>query len=286
MNGLVISGGGSKGAHSVGAIRYLLGDLKIKFQVMCGVSVGAITAAFLAQFQSGEEEKASYELSKMWSKISTKDIYKPWKFWGRSAALWKDGFYNSEPLINLIRSNISLDKIRKSGKQVSVGMVSLSSGKYTVFDQNSDYFIDSVIASSLFPGMFPPIKIGNEFWMDGGTKQISPIDVAIRAGATDIHAIVTSPEKRIPKFIENPTAIDALKRAIDLSTEKIMSNDIEKVQMHNKLAEHGIIGYHTVKLNIIRPKYNLIEDFLDFDHAKIKEMMEKGYVDAKASLIV
>lgn len=281
MKGLVISGGGSKGSHSVGIISYLLGDLKLDFQILCGVSVGAITAAFLAQFKVGEERQAASKLYQMWSNLSTKDVYIPWKPFGKLLGLLKGGFYNPAPLIKIIKSNISLDRIRESGKQVSVGTISVSSGKYTIFDQTSDYFIDSVIASSLFPGMFPPIKIGNEFWMDGGTKQISPIDIAIKNGATDICAIVTSPEKRIPKFIEKPSAIDSLKRAIDLSTEKIMSNDIEKAHLHNKLAEYGIPGYQFVKLNIIRPKFNLIEDFLDFSPHKIKEMMEIGYKDAQ-----
>ena len=286
MNGLVISAGGSKGAHSIGAIRYLLSDLKINFQIMCGVSVGAITAAFLAQFKTGQEEFAASELCKMWSKLSTKDVYVRWNPFGKWHSFWTGGFYNPAPLIKLIRENISLDKIRQSDKQVSVGTVSLSSGKYTIFDQTSDDFIDAVIASSLFPGMFPPIKIGNELWMDGGMKQISPIDVAIRMGSDNICAIVTSPEKRMSKFINNPTAIDSLKRAIDLSTEKIMSNDIEKAQMHNKLAEHGISGYQYIGLNIIRPKYNLIEDFLDFDPEKIKKMIEIGYLDAKNQIIM
>jgi len=281
MKGLVISGGGSKGAHSVGAISHLLGDLQLDFQIMAGVSVGAITVAFLAQFKVGQEISAASELRKMWSKLSTKDIYVRWQPFGKWHNFWTGGFYNAAPLISLIRENILLDKIRQSGKQVSVGVVSLSSGKYTIFDQTSDYFIDAVIASSLFPGMFPPIKIGNELWMDGGMKQISPIDIAIKMGANDICAIVTSPEKRIPKFIDKPSAIDSLKRAIDLSTEKIMSNDIEKVQMHNKLAKHGVQSYQYIKLNIIRPQYNLIEDFLDFNPRKIQEMMEIGYNDAK-----
>jgi NTE family protein len=222
----------------------------------------------------------------MWSKLSTKDVYVRWKPFGKWHSFWTGGFYDPSPLINLIRGYISLDKIRQSGKQVSVGTVSLSSGKYTIFNQISDNFIDAVIASALFPGMFPPIKIGNELWMDGGTKQISPIDIAIKMGANDIYTIVTSPETRLSKFIDNPTAIDSLKRAIDLSTEKIMSNDIEKAQMHNKLAEHGIPGYQYIKLNIIRPQFNLIEDFLDFDPLKIKKMMEIGYSDARSQFIM
>ena len=60
-----------------------------------------------------------------------------------------------------------------------------------------------------------------------------------------------------------------------------MANDIEKVQMHNILAQAGLSDYKYVKLNILRPDYNLIQSLLDFRPEKIKEMMEKGYADAK-----
>jgi len=283
LKALVFSGGGSKGSFQAGALKYLLGNLKIDFQVLTGVSVGAINAAFLAQFKPGEEREAAEKISIMWSGISTKDVYIPWMPLGRFHSMWKGGFYNPAPMIKLIKSNISLERIRKSGKQVSVGVISLSSGKYQVFDQDNKDFIDAVIASSLFPGMFPPIKIGNELYMDGGLKQISPIDVAIKLGASEVCAIVTSPEKRLPSFIHKPSTIDSLKRAIDLSTEKIMSNDIDKVKMYNKLAAHGIPGYKSVKLNIICPKFNLVEDFLDFNPVKIQEMMETGYECAKVN---
>jgi hypothetical protein len=41
-----------------------------------------------------------------------------------------------------------------------------------------------------------------------------------------------------------------------------------------------------VKLNIIRPENNLIEDLLDFRPEKIREMMEKGYKDAVVKYIM
>jgi len=80
--------------------------------------------------------------------------------------------------------------------------------------------------------------------------------------------------------------VEILKRSIDLSTDKIMANDIEKIEMHNKLASAGLEDRKFVKINILRPDYNLIEDLLDFRPEKIKEMMEKGYADAKYKYIM
>lgn len=282
MRILVLSGGGSKGAYQVGALKYILGEQNVTYDAFCGVSVGAINCAFLSMFKFGEELESIKVLSDLWDKLDTPKIYKRWFPFGRWHAVWKKSFYDSSPLGSLLRQYIDLDKIRSSGKPVNVGTVSLSSGKYTIFDQTSDHFIDAVIASASFPGMLTPVKFLGQLWTDGGVKEISPIKKAVDLGADIIDVIITSPQTRVKRFIENPTTVDVLKRSLDLSTDKIMANDIEKVELHNKLALAGVTDKRYVKINILRPDYNLTEDLLDFSPAKIKEMMEKGYQDAKS----
>ena len=286
MRVLVLSGGGSKGAYQVGALKHILGELNVVYDAFCGVSVGAINCAFLSMFSYGEEYKSIQQLESLWNEIDTSKIYKRWFPFGRWHALWNKSFFDSSPMQNMLRSGLSLEKIRASGKKINVGTVSLSSGKYTIFDQTSDYFIEAVIASASFPGMLTPIKFLGQLWTDGGVKEISPIQKAVEMGADIIDVIITSPQTRIVKFVENPTTVEILKRSIDLSTDKIMANDIEKVHMHNKMAEAGLIDRKVVQLNILRPDYNLIEDLLDFRPEKIKEMMEKGYADAKYKYIM
>lgn len=286
MRALVLSGGGSKGAYQVGALKYIIGDLRTQYDAFCGVSVGAINCAFLSMFTSGFEEESVAKLVSIWSMISTASIYKRWFPLGRWHAVWRKSFYDSSPMHHLLKTNLDLDKIRCGKKSVNVGTVSLSSGKYTIFDQNSDHFIDAVIASASFPGMLTPVEFMGQLWTDGGVKEISPIKKAVELGADVIDVIITSPQTRIKKFIKNPTTVDVLKRSLDLSTDKIMANDIEKVEMYNKLALAGYSDRRVVKINILRPDFNLIEDLLDFSPDKIKDMMEKGYEDAKSKYIL
>lgn len=286
MRVLVLSGGGSKGSYQAGAINYMLGELKIAYDAFCGVSVGAINSAFLGMFSTGQEVEAAHQMAQMWSSLDNSKIYKRWFPFGKWHAIWKKSFFDSAPLRDLVRGAINLDKIRSSGKHVSVGCVSLSSGKYTIFDQTSDHFVDAVIASASFPGMLSPVSFMGQLWADGGVKEISPIKKAVELGADIVDIIVTSPQTRVRRFIENPTTIDILKRSIDLSADKILANDIEKVEMYNKLASVGITYKKNVQLNIIRPDYNLIEDLLDFSPHKLVEMTQKGYDDAKSKLIM
>ena len=48
MYGLVLEGGGAKGAYQAGAIKALL-DNDYKFDLITGTSIGAINGAFLVQ---------------------------------------------------------------------------------------------------------------------------------------------------------------------------------------------------------------------------------------------
>jgi predicted acylesterase/phospholipase RssA len=281
MRFLVLSGGSSKGAYASGCLKYLLGDLKINYSGYCGSSSGAINAGFLAQFPVGQEKMAANQLCNLWSNLDNSKIFQNWKPFGFVHALWKMSLYDSSPFQNLINTHIDLNKIRKSGKTVSVGAVSIHAGKYTNFDQTSDDFIQAIIASASFPAVFQPIKIKDQLWFDGGLKTISPVHTAIDLGASEIDVICTSPEQRNKKFILNPNILDIFKRALDLSTDKIMSNDIEKAVMYNKMALSGLTDKKYIKLNIIRPDFNLIENLLDFDPVKIREMMKLGYEDAK-----
>lgn len=280
MKALVLSGGGSKGAYQAGALKYILGTLRVNYDIFCGVSVGAINVAHLGMYPTGQEKESIKTLTKLWSELDNSKIYKRWWPFGRWHSMWKQSFFDSSPLRDLLMEKIRLDKIRESGKQVNVGCVSLSSGKYTIFNQDFDYFIQAVLASASFPGMLTPVSFLNQLWMDGGMKELSPIKAAIDAGADEIDAIITSPKNRTKRFIENPTTVDVLKRAIDVSTDKIMANDIEKVEMHNRLAQAGFSDKKIVKLNILRPDTNLIEDLLDFSPNKIADMMQRGLLDA------
>lgn len=281
MRALVHSGGASKGAWAAGVIQHLIGDLEIDYDIYTGTSVGAINTSFLAMFKSGEEKQAAALLKEWWLKLNNAKIYRHWPFWGRVAAAWQKSFYDSSPLHSLIRENISLDKIRTSGKQIAVGALNLHTGKYTIFNQDSDDFINAVLASSAFPAAFMPVKINNDLFIDGGVKTISPIKAAIDMGATEIDVITTSPDVRDKKFIQDPSIIDIIRRSFDVATDKILSNDIEIAIMYNKLAEAELSDKKPIKLNILRPHYNLIDNVLDFDPIKIKEMMLCGYNDAK-----
>ena len=286
MKALVCSGGGSKTAWSAGVIQYLLGTLQINYDILAGVSAGALNCSYLSQFKHGEEVLAANMIKDLWSNMTTSKIFKSWHPFGKLHVPWRLSFYDSSPLHNLIKENIKLDKIRASGKKISVGAISITSGKYHTFDETDDDFIEAIMASSAVPGMMCPINMRDQLWVDGGTQELSPIRIAIEQGADEIDVITTSPEVRIKKFIEKPSVIDIVKRTLDLATDKILQNDLDKAFMYNKLAEAGVSGKKPIKFRILRPHNNLMDDLLDFRPDKIRELMRKGFQDGKTKYII
>jgi predicted acylesterase/phospholipase RssA len=279
MKALVLSGGANKGRYQSAVIKYLLQDLKIDYNIFAGVSVGSLNCSFLAQYE--DQVKASNDLETLWNSINNSKIYKSWFPFGPLHAIWKKSIYDSSPLRKLISDNISLEEIRKSGKTVTTGTVSVNSGKYTTFDQTSDYFIQAVQGSCAIPGLMQPVDFIGNSWLDGALKTHSPLETAIKYGADEIDVIMTSPEIRVPFFKEDPNIVDIIIRALDLATDKIMSNDVEKAINYNRLAELGYQGKKKIKLNVIRPKFNLTQDLFDFSPNNLNRMGALGAIDAR-----
>lgn len=278
----VFSGGATKGSYTSGALRYLLSDLNIQYDIICGSSVGALLTAFLGMFKHGQEIEASKALENLWLDMSQDKIYKKWNFFGKIAGLWRESLFDCSPLHKFIRSNISLEAIRKSGKILRVGAVSLTSSQFRTFKQDEDCFLDAILASSAYPGIFKPVEIDGELWADAGIKQITPIKTAIDLGADQIDVIITSPEKNTKVFTSKPTSIETILRAVELMTDEIMKNDIEMALMYNKLVLAGDApDKRYVKINIIRPNFVLTQNSMDFCKDNIKKMMKIGYEDAK-----
>src|SRR5207248_1036782 len=75
---LVLSGGGAKGSWQVGACQYLIVERGLWFDVIAGVSAGAVNAATLAQARDPDELAAELEhLRAVWLGLrGSRDVYR------------------------------------------------------------------------------------------------------------------------------------------------------------------------------------------------------------------
>lgn len=77
--GLILSGGGARGAYEAGVLHYVRTQIspslrKQVFDILCGCSVGAINTSFLAS-TAHEPLRQTHALLDLWSTIRAQDIY-------------------------------------------------------------------------------------------------------------------------------------------------------------------------------------------------------------------
>lgn len=271
MRALVLSGGARKGAYQAGAIKHLMSVEQREYDMFVGISVGAINAAHLAQYQNPVQ--AADSLYSLWEDVTNAQVRKYWYggvLW-ILPALWKGSVYNTSGLRKLLDEKLSAEKVKQSGKSLLVGAVSLDTGKYRVFDEGYSNLHDAVLASSAFPGFLEDVEIEGELYTDGGVKNVVPIRDAVEAGATEIDVIITGPLGEMEQWERTYNAVFKGKRVVDIMSAEIFEDDFLEY-----------CKSCTSRIRLLAPVAEFGGDPLDFnDRAKLDFMMAQGYEDAK-----
>ncbi len=226
---LILSGGGARAAYQVGVLS-AIGDLledsdPNPFAVIVGTSAGAINAVALAS--GAQHFRASIEhLTRIWQGFRTGRIYRsdlPGVV--RQAACFMSNsllglgrdlpvaLLDNRPLAELLREEIDLGGIAPalaSGalQAVAVTAFGYSSGQAVTFYQGTESIQpwrrhrrqglavelrhEHLLASAAIPLLFPPVRIGGEFFGDGAVRQSAPISPALHLGAQRVMVIGVS----------------------------------------------------------------------------------------------
>jgi NTE family protein len=270
MRGLVLSGGGANGAFEVGALQHILGDLKIHYDVVCGVSVGALNGAILAQYPEGQEAAAIDHLTNVWKQVNRdEDIYKKWCggwLW-HLPALWHHSIYSTSALRKIVEEHLNLVQLRTSGKDLKVGAVCWGTGEYKVWNQVNSCIAEAILASSSFPLFFEPVKVEGVWYTDGGLRDITPIKAAIDSGCDRIDVIQCGCAEVMNFSGGLPGLLKQAQTALDVVFDEIDRSDYEKAKMVNELVKAGASDKKLIELHRVRPLTPL-GDSLDFGEKK------------------
>jgi NTE family protein len=281
---LVLSGGGSKGAFEVGVLQRLMGDEQIDYDLLCGTSVGAINAAYVAQTPLGQPREAATKLRALWDTVTTDKVRRNWFPLRELSAFFKTSVYDSQPLHDWIRSGLDVAAVRASGRRLRVVSVSFGTGETFVADEQTPDLAEWVIASSAFPVMFTPAWIGGDLWTDGGLRSVTPLGEAIRAGADDIDVVLSSDPFADSRFdVNHAHAIpQLLLRSIDIMSGEVSRADLRIAGLKNDLSQLRP-QYRKVKIRLFEPREPLPFDSLDFDPANLQKMIAAGYAQSATS---
>ena len=190
--GLVLSGGGGKGAYQAGVFKaleqYGIGDY---ITMISGASVGSLN---MVLYDSANAVLAE----KIWSEIS------PEQFLKIDANLLdlREGIVSREGLINILDRHIDLDKIRDSQRRLYVSVTEYDQygqgeGIVRYFSLNYHSDNEILLASSALPIIYPPVEIEGKMYRDGGIKDNLPIMPLYIEGIRNFIVVAMSPNTTI-----------------------------------------------------------------------------------------
>jgi NTE family protein len=222
--GLVLSGGGARGAYEIGALLHIaeeLPELFSRIRVVTGTSVGAVNAAFLAG--RGMTRESVHELAAIWRSLVIDDMIGldssstfrvlsagAMRLIGRDVASPAGGLLAIEGITKLVNASIDWHGIRRtiqSGRldAIAVAATDIGSGSTHLFvshrvahPQNWSSHDETllhkrvalrahhVLASAAIPILFPPVAIGSRWYMDGGVRYNTPLSPALSLGAESL----------------------------------------------------------------------------------------------------
>lgn len=210
VRALVLSGGGGRGAYHVGVLRFLE-EHEWTPDVAVGTSIGAVNGAAIA---SGH---TAHSLWALWRRLTTDRVQR--KAWDLFSLDEWDHLLDTAPLRRTLVEEgwIDLSSINAPApaKRLRITVVEMETGRLRVFGNTADsspnshtehvrITLDHILASCSIPMVYPPTKIGDVPFWDGGTVANTPLGPAIDAGADDIVVVLMTPwevEQDRPRYI-------------------------------------------------------------------------------------
>lgn len=252
--GLVLAGGGTKGAYEVGIWKALC-KMGVNVTAIVGASIGALNGALFLQDDYMATEKM-YENIKIDNIMNVngidanKNIFDLSNIFNLAADYTKQKGIDNTPLRKMIRKYVDMDKLYNS--PIDFGLVTYSVKNKTplqVFKNEipKEQMEDYLLASSCFP-IFKPQIINGEEYYDGGLYDNIPSNMLIEKGYKNIIiadiAGVGFSKKTVNKdiYVKVISSSEDLGGTFEFNHERILNNIklgyLDTMKSFNKLQGH------------------------------------------------
>ncbi|MCW5589314.1 MAG: patatin-like phospholipase family protein [Legionellales bacterium] len=205
----VLQGGGALGAFQFGAYQALY-QANYRPTWICGISIGAINAAIIA---GNPPENRVAKLAAFWKNVAIDtglwslfntvnqakihgsmsaqlallygipnfckpNFINPWFI--HNAPPDQISFYDTSELRKSIEELVDFNYLNQHHVRLSLGAVNVSEGAIVYFDNTKQTLtVDHILASCALPPAFPAVKIGDDYYWDGGVYANSPLCVVL-----------------------------------------------------------------------------------------------------------
>jgi len=277
--GLVLTGGGARSAYQVGvllALAELLPRARNPFQVIVGTSAGAVAASVLAA-EAHRWRRAVAGLERVWANFRSEQVFHvDAAHMLRAGAHWvlalvsgglvlspPKSMLDNSPLRALLERHVDCSGVRRSIarghlRAFALCATSYASGQSVAFfdgiesvhdwsrsqriGRRCEFTLDHLMASAAIPLLFPPMKIGDEYFGDGAMRQLNPLSPAIHLGADRLLIIGVRARRAAGVSVNRtqplmPTPGEIFGYMLDtLFTDQIYG-DLEQLERINTLVE-------------------------------------------------
>lgn len=242
--GLALSGGGAKGILHAGVIKALQ-ERNIKVSHIAGTSAGALIGALYA---------AGIPVEEMLHFFQKSNLFHPRKY-----AFNQAGFFKSSLFVTQISAVIPQDSFEKLNISLSITATDVNNVTSAVFNTGPLY--EPLLASAAFPGIFTPVEINGNSYIDGGVINNFPADLL-----TDCDYIIGSYTNRVDLLKGK-----RLKRSYDVASRAFAINQFSKDQPKFELCDL-----------LIMPRN--MQDYGLFSFKGLEKIFEMGYDTASKKL--
>jgi predicted acylesterase/phospholipase RssA len=204
-------------------------------------------------------------------------------------ALKARSLLSNAPVRHLVETHIDEARIAASGIVLRIGAVALESGDLRYVTEHGDVvsrdgepidhpkvaITEAVMASASIPLVFPPTRLGDEHYVDGGVREILPLELAFnRLGAGHIFAVVASTPgvERVPDMADKGLLDLARRVTADIVPDETLRKEISPPRGWGR------------KVTVVAPQID-VHDALTVEPALIAASIDYGYMRAADVLL-
>lgn len=225
--GIALGCGGARGLAHLGVLK-VFQEEGIAIDFIVGASMGSFIGAAYAlgvDFELLEKEASTITKKKAIKELL--DLAAP----NRSILKGQKSRKYIEKLIG--NKNFSDTKI-----PLYITATNLSNGEEKVFYRGS--INDAIQASVSVPGIFPPVKIGKDYYIDGGVVNPTPVDVVKKLGADVVVGVDLIMQRTVK--LDKPNVVTTLMQSYEIIRTQGVKYNMNKVENHAILIKPKLRG--------------------------------------------
>lgn len=263
---LALQGGGSHGAYAWGVLDALIEDERIEIGAISGASAGAFNAVvYAAGLDEGGRNGARAKLERFWRSVSSEGSLWPaqrrlvdaWlRPWGVSwpgagiAAGWAEAMaqfvspyafnpFNFNPLRDHLVCEVDFDRLRAAdAPRLFIAATNVRTGRGEIFRRDV-LTADHIMASACLPQLFQAVRIGDEFYWDGGYAGNPPLwPLFYETTCRDVIIVQINPIERaeVPRTPE-----DIMNRLNEITFNAPLLGELRAADFVARLIRSGVL---------------------------------------------